>query len=178
MNTCVLQGLALDTIMNDLILYWTLINPDSHRVGTEVQIQVAWPPEAPNFLGLSTCPLSRCNTGLRNLLKWVNEERAREKWAECPLCASHPVCTHALPWVPTPWAPRCHTMLWCSQNLLNAYPVLSRTNGDLIMVIDNNKKITPPLEDKLIYLFETIHFQPVVPTGYLIRARLNSIKLM
>lgn len=41
------------------------------------------------------------------------------------------------------------------------------------MVIDNNKKITPPLEDQLIYLLKTIHFQPIVLTGYLIGAHSN-----
>ena len=45
------------------------------------------------------------------------------------------------------------------------YPMFSNEaiiysiNGHLIMVIDNNEKITPPLEDKLIYLSKTISNQ-------------------
>ena len=41
------------------------------------------------------------------------------------------------------------------------------------MVIDNNKKTPPPLEGKLIYLFKTIHFQPIIVTEDLTGAHLN-----
>lgn len=85
-------------------------------------------------------------------------------------------CTHRDLLIQTPSHPeptRSQVKLQHSQNLLNIYYALNRTNGDLIMVIDNNKKIPPPLEDKLIHLFKPIHFQPIVLIGYLIEAHLH-----
>lgn len=79
----------------------------------------------------------------------------------CARCLSASLSLLALRWSSnTHRIHSIHTMHW------------SCTNHSLITVIDN-KNITQPLEDKLIYLFKTISFQPIVLTGYLIGAPLN-----
>lgn len=89
-------------------------------------------------------------------------------YARCPHHPSHPRHRTSLP----------SSELVPLTESLNTQGPLNIIGGNLKSVIDNNEKTTPPLEDKLIYLFKIIHFQPIVLTEYLTGAHLNYIKLI